>query len=901
MSQQQPYSDVVAVANRPPSRERAGTPLVGYPTSVHASRPLRSSPLVGLAFSSNPSIASSDLDGGPYLRSRSQPSSIISHTGSLSASTSSHAHRVPRPLAGPSKSAGTIPTLGLDARPYSRSSPSSVVSHTGSLSASSSSFSSFAHRTPTIAPAKSTGAIPTLSLFRRQVKDEPAAPPPTQASFGHNRATSFPCHTAPPPAHVPQAYSPSVARPSQQPSVSRNPKDNWMSSSPFGPASTPRFSRQSMSSQPVVMPLSAREYRRRKCASMMTDTVYLATSGSPVTEDMGKEGVPHIIVSDSEASGPSPSVPTSGNRPSRRASLPSSGVSRTSFPLGSREPALSEKSSKSTFFSLSSENEAENAVITVVDPGVMPRRRMSHPNPTQRHSRISLVDAVNRLSQMSEGSGDTISVTEDDGVLRRASSRKKILETPSHEPLMADAAAESTAPQERTRVVRILEASEVSSNPVLDSDPSDDRDQFVSGDMSTERASKVDSKAPGTSSTEAPVRIRRKLTKPRTQSAQVPSARLAAPSSPWIPRPPAPFFRGSAKQNTSDVSTSDVVVKENAPQTEEIEDNGKENKHRSRRLTFQFIPSPSFHKQPKSPSSIAPGPDLKSPMKNDTRHKIPKPDSRYGPNGSLSSLAGSATTITLLPPPPITFSSSASSSAGNSTPSLTDGSSTTMGSRDTSATSINVPGPQTASRSVEYPYPKVPSNLKQSMVAQWSSDTESDQQDISRRASKTFVDPSASRDQEVQESSSSFCTITSYASFSSFATSGSAPAVLDAKNAPNSSCNCDQALDRNVHPMWTVPMVTITATSLTAPPPRAKEIPPVVQEPQVAACSLAVPVRVPTSRRTARLKRPHPHARPQTAPTTSQSPTPPTSKSPRATRTSSKFKSIFCSLLGRTG
>lgn len=622
---------------------------------------------------------------------------------------------------------------------------------------------------------------------------------------------------------------------------------------------------------------------------------------------MGKEGVnslPHIIISDSETSGPSHAVPTSGNRPSRRASLPSSGVSRISSPLGSREPALSEQSSMSTFFSLSSENEAENAVITVVDPGVIPRRRMSHPNPTQRHSRISLVDAVNRLSQMSEGSGDTvffdlddshsppqrqISVTEDDGVLRRASSRKKILETPSHEPLMTDAAAETTTSQERTRVVRILEASEVSSNPVLNSNPSDDREEFVSGDISTERVaskSKVDSKAPGTSSAEAPVRIRRKLTKPRTQSAQVPSA----PSSPWIPRPPAPFFRGSAKQNTSNVSTSDVALKENVPQTEEIEDNGKENKHRSRRLTFQFISSP---KQPKSSSSIP-------PSLSDTRHKIPKPDSRYGPNGSLSSLAGSATTITLLPPPPITFSSSASSSAGNSTPSLTDGSSATMGSRDTSATSINVPGPQTTSRGVEYPYPKVPSNLKQSVVAQWNSDTDIDQQDISRRASKTFVDPtSASRDQELQESSSSFCTITSYASFSSFATSGSAPAVLDARNAPNSSYNCEQALDPNVHPMWTVPMVTITATSLTAPPARVKEIPPVHHEPRVEPCALAVPVRVPTSRPTARLKRPRP--RPQTAPTASQSRAPPTLKSPRATGGSSRFKSIFCSLLGRTG
>ncbi|KAG1763795.1 hypothetical protein EDD22DRAFT_885974 [Suillus occidentalis] len=900
----------VAVAHRPALRERVGQPLstpalAGYPTSVHASRPLRSSPLAGPAFSSNPSIVSSEssrshspsifsLDVGPY--SRSQPSSVISHSGSISATTSSHAHRAPGPFTGPSKSAGAIPSFGLDARPYSRSPPSSVISHTGS--ASSSSFSSHAHHAS--GPAKSTSAIPTLSLFRRQPKDGLAAPLPTQAPSGHSRSASFPCQTDPPPAHVPQAYSPSVARPTSPKSpVSRNPNDNWMSSSPFGPASTPRFSRQSMSSQPVVMPLSAREYRRRKCASTITNAVYSPASSS---QSMGIEGVnslPHIIVSDSEASGP---VPPSGNRTSRRASTPSLPSSRVSH--ASREPALSEKSSISTFFSLSSENEADNAV-TVVDPGITPRRRKSYPNPTQRHSRISLVGAVNRLSQMSVASGDTVffdmddgrspSQRQDDGVLRRASSRRKKFDSPSHEPPMADAAVEPTAPQERTRVVRILEANEDSSIPVLDSKcaTTHDREELVSGDIPTERTVSSESKVqtPGTSPVARP---RKKLTKSRTQSVQVPPTRLATPSLPWIPRPPSPFFRGSAKQN---VSTSD---EENVLQTEE---NGKENKRTGRRLTFQFIPSPSFHRRPKSASGAAPSLDLKSPMRNDTRERIPKSDSRYGTDhGALSSLTGSATTITLLPPPPITSSSSVSSSAGNSTTSLTDGS-TTMGSRDTSATSINTLTLQTASRGAEYSYPKVPSNLKQSMVAQCNSDTDSDQQGNSGHASKTFADPpNASHDQELQESSSSFCTVTSYASVASYATSGSAPAVLDATNAPGSFCDHDQVPDPDVHPMWTVPMVTITAASPCAPPLRAKEIPPVLHNPHARPSYLAVPVSVPASRSTARLKRPRP--RPQTAPaspTAPHFPTSPTTKSPRATGASSGFKSMLRSLLGRAG
>ncbi|KAG1807473.1 uncharacterized protein BJ212DRAFT_747294 [Suillus subaureus] len=90
-----------------------------------------------------------------------------------------------------------------------------------------------------------------------------------------------------------------------------------------------------------------------------------------------------------------------------------------------------------------------------------------------------------------------------------------------------------------------------------------------------------------------------------------------------------------------------------------------------------------------------------------------------------------------------------------------------------------------------------------------------------------------------------------------------------------------------------------------APPPRTKEISPMLHKPHVQPSSLAVPipvpVSIPTSRSTARLKRPRP--RPQTAPASPiapHSPTPPTSKSPRAVGALSGFKSIFRSLLGRT-
>ncbi|KAG1743710.1 uncharacterized protein EDB91DRAFT_1125534 [Suillus paluster] len=877
---------VVAV----PPRQGITTPaLVGYPSSVHTS-----------PFSSNPhsqSTSAFSLDVPSYSRSR--PSSVTSHTGSLSATTSSH-------------SAGAIPTLGLDAR--SRSPPS--------ISASSSSFSSHVRR-PTTAPARSTGAIPTLGLFRRQPKDDPVPPPPTQAPLGHSRSASFPSPSISPPADT---YSPAASRPTTSPSVSRNPNDNWMSSSPFGPA-------QSMSSQPVVMPLSAREYRKQKRTSMMTNTLSSATYNSPATEGLGKEYVnplPHIIVSDSEASGASPSAPPSGNRSSRRAStpsLPSSRITQSSVLPDSREPALSEKSSISTFFSFSSNNEAENAVITVIDPGVTPRRRKSYPSPTQRHSRISLVDAVNRLSQISGASGDTvfydmedghtphqrqISVTEDDGVLRRASSRRKKTEAPSREVALTVTAAERIAPQERTRVVRILEANEVSSAPVSRfTDASHDSEEVakispecgVSGDISTERAasqSKIVSTAPVTSSTEVQVRSRKKLTKSRTQSVQAPPARLAAPSLPWIPR-----NRGSAKQNMPKVSTSDVTLQENVPQAQEIGDNGKDNKRRSNRLTFQFIPSPSFNRRPKSVSGVAPSLDLKSPMRNDTRER---PESRFGTDSTLSNLTltqGSATTITLIPPPPITSSSSVSSSAGNSISSLTDGSNTTMVSRDTSATSIVAPSLQTVSRGVEYPHPKVPSNLKKSVVAHPGSESDSDesvvQREGSRDASATFIGPPpASYDQEMPESSS-FSTASSYVSFTSdfyIRLYAQSPEVTLGSHALLKYS--DQAPDPNLHPMWTVPMVTITPASPTTPAPGITEIPPTLREPPVRLILTPAPAPVPTPKSTARLKRPRPRTAPA-SPTASTLPSAKSSRTQKATGNSSGFKSMFRNLFGRAG
>lgn len=904
-------------------RERGGQGV--HLSSVRASRPLRSSPLAGPAFSTNPSISSSgprqsqsssapSFDIRSY--SRSSPSSITSHAGSSSSSFSSHAYRASGTLAGPSRSTGSIPTL---------SAPSSLFSHTGSLSTCTSSSSSHAHSTSgPLAQVKSTSSI--SGLFRRQAKDDPLPPPPTQAPFGHNRSTSFTSTTVSTPAHIPQTYSPRTPRPSTAPapSVSRNPNDNWMSSSPFGPANTPRFSRQSMSSQPVVMPLSAREYQRKKRTSI-TNVVDPVTSDSPVTERMGAErpnNLPHIIVSDSESSRASPHpVVRSGNNFSRCASSSSLPCTTASPHNGSPEPQLTPKSSINTFFSVKSENEAESAVITVVDPCVMPRRRQSTPNATQRHSRLSLVDAVNRLSQISAASGDTeffdpednpgvrqrqISITEDDGVLRRASSRRKNVDVPIREvPLAHPVAAESITPQEHGRMVRIAEACEVSSDKsttsVLGSkfsDSSHDCQQKsgpecdASNDIFPNRAASQSKQdlIPTAASPELQARPRKKLTKPRTQSVQAPSG------SPWIPRA-SPFFKASVKQNAP-------TTAEDVTQSHEAGDSGKDTNRRTRRLTFQFIPSPSFRKRPRAAPSVPPSFDLTPPTRNETRQRSSRLESGFGTDSTLSSLTvtqGSAATITLMPPPPITSSSSVSSSAADSTSSLT-GSNTTMVSRDTSATSIAAPSLVAVSRS-EQPYQMVPSNLKKSIVA---------------RDEATTASP------ELQETSSSISSVSSYVSFTSVSSPGSTPTTQDTKNPPYSPCSRPEAIISShasvkrapdsdyLHPMWTVPMATITATSASS---RINDISPKIHEPPVQPTFIAataapppVPLPVPTLKtpstrpNTTRLKRP----RPQTAPSSPSlsGPVFPTSsvESPHAQKVgvrSSGFKSMFRNLVGR--
>jgi hypothetical protein len=374
--------------------------------------------------------------------------------------------------------------------------------------------------------SRSAGAVPTLGFFARTasasevspsnstlISPQPALPPQARtSSYRHSRTTSLPSRSASEQPHhsaIPQTYSPASPRPTSPPSsstqaethhskhapsTSRDPASNWMSSSPFGPAETPKFSRLALASPQVVMPLSAKEYRKQKARepygngkdkrlsvppihvtfadnAIKRSSVPLPQSlnGSPPVEP--PRSTPTEVAPPSSAPPPlpessqpqparfprsrSPSVPTAAvPEPRNRPLSPPSVQSRPSSPKQTRShlrrsPSppnpllLSPKSSTNTFFSFassSSEDEvgfsskvvrpaAPNQTLAsspnvdadppTARPRPRPRRRKSYPDRRSGDARLSLVDAMNRLSQ--EGPHRRLSVASQTNSMNRLS------------------------------------------------------------------------------------------------------------------------------------------------------------------------------------------------------------------------------------------------------------------------------------------------------------------------------------------------------------------------------------------------------------------------------------------------------------------------------------------------
>ena len=424
---------------------RAQTTAWPPPSSGHT-RPWRSSPLAGPAFSTLPPVipeSSEENELGQPAFPRTRSPSIASQTGSLSASGY-----------GSRNASGSASALALADGEASTSSVSlgaSTAAH-GTSSASSQSHASRPARL-----SKPFGRRPSSAQGPSKNTSDVFITRPPRArtvSHGHSRPASFPVHPLVPSPTIPQAYSRSSPRPTspdsdantakQPPSKSRDPSSNWMSSSPFGPAQTPKFSRLAMASPAVVMPLSAKEYRKQKAKEKDKDKDPPSSSNRVGFVDAISNGVPLVKVSPPTSEDLHRAPFSSGDHSSDRRSqpqspkpLPQPSMSpRPSSPKQKRprsrpntpprssplaaHPPISPKSSTGTFFSFASVSDDDTSPSKGADtppstsfpaddpnalpparPRLRPRRRKSYPDRLSNGARLSLLEAMNRLSQES--------------------------------------------------------------------------------------------------------------------------------------------------------------------------------------------------------------------------------------------------------------------------------------------------------------------------------------------------------------------------------------------------------------------------------------------------------------------------------------------------------------------
>ncbi|KAH7882888.1 hypothetical protein F5I97DRAFT_1930509 [Phlebopus sp. FC_14] len=967
-------------------------------TSVHGSRPLRSSPLAGPAFSTLPSIISESSEeshagafGEPsHEHARSPTSSIVSHSPSVSAS-----------------GYGTGYTSGNGS--------ASVVEGEASSSSFSLSVSGNGHNysAPPSRLSKSAGPVPTLNFFRRaattsshstesQVSPQPAIPLPALTNaHGHYRSASLPSRSLYPtqqPA-IPQIYLPGSPRPTsptatlasspsshresqshrQRPSTSRDPTSNWLTSSPFGPAETPRFSRLALASPTVVMPLSAREYRKRKSSGFhgkgkesvsighvsfvdtTTKHVSMPLPASSGVSPSAETPRPASTGPERQPRPPSPLPPAASESKigpslsSRAKHSPKQPRSRPTTPRRPPSPqipySVSPKSSTNTFFSVASSSLAESEVVfpsgnnndntTIRDPASngeidcivlpaarprpQPRRNKSFPDRRSGSARLSLVDAMNRLSQ--DGSLNRLSAVSQTNSLNRLS----VLSQASGNTSFYDFSDVEKTNQENVSVVRTDQRASV----VLRSQSLEDisstltrtrletkRDTDRGRDVRTVCISEnVDTIGQPTSPR------RRKLTKSRPPHA--PPRTLGSPLRaltilPWISRvavggktnaggraddevgdasssrervieSPAntltrpkriseglsPITEGSTTREDEHLSTNDTAALSKNPVHDAANSVAGTPLRRRRRYTFQIISAPSFYRTKSDKAkSVCEPPAWAQSTELDRRKKLAKLKKRAEIRSSTDS-AGATTgkldSANLLVPPGSSlpaaatrltgavssrarratvcgpnnnmeapaFSDSFGTTGGESTPSLTPSGSTMTTSSTATATALSSARLPTSS------FVPRPSQLKECFT-----DTSEDDAQTGVNACPThgqsgrpslavspFTDTVDSTRPHVctsprpgsSSSTTTTATTTSYASLSTIAasahSSSSSPFIVKEQEQvtqseisqemrPCALCGQPTLLTKPrggpqdaLHPMFTVPLVTVTASS----------------------------------------------------------------------------------------
>ena len=575
------------------------------PSSLMHTRPWRSSPLAGPGFSTLPPIISesseesheADFDAlgssREFGQTQRSPSSASIVSDSLPPSTSGYGSR--------NASASASALLLADGE----ASTSSISLYPNS-SANGSSHGHGSSQTHSHRPArliKSPGRRPSSAqgnLAPRNLSETSITPPPRArtVSHGHSRSISLPFHPVSPSPTIPQAYSPTPSRPTSPeshttppkppPSISRDPASNWMSASPppslFGQRMTPRFSRLTMASPAVVMPLSAKEYRMQKARDPLgngkgkekdppTSSNHVTFTDNAVSAVQTPNGLPLLKISPppselvhrpspSSLHGPDPRPQVDHHlpRPLLHASISTQSQSQSppssprykrsrsrpitpprSSPLTSHPP-ISPKSSTGTFFSLASSSSSSsdddatspppshpygtddpNAANTIPPARLRPRSRSrSYPDRLSNGARLSLLEAMNHLSQESTPLHRLSSHSQTDGANRLS----MVSQTSGHT-LFYDVESDGEGQerdgdggQQRTSVLRTKSLEDFSTHArtgieVVRPDGDGDPDTPLDDERRGERNMRVVRISDTVEVSPAPTPRRRKLTKSR--------------------------------------------------------------------------------------------------------------------------------------------------------------------------------------------------------------------------------------------------------------------------------------------------------------------------------------------------------------------------------------------------
>ncbi|KAG8215960.1 hypothetical protein J3R82DRAFT_7941 [Butyriboletus roseoflavus] len=355
-----------------------------------------------------------------------------------SSSNSQHSHRPARliksPGRRPSSAQGSLGETSLTPPPLAR-----TVSHGHSRSVS--------------LPFHPVSPSPTIPQTYSRISPRPTSP------------KSEPNPSKPPP---------STSRDPASNWMSLSP----LGTSPFGPAMTPKFSRLAMASPAVVMPLSAREYRMRKARDSLgkgnekeppTSSNHVTFTDNTLSALPTPNGVPLVKISPPPPSSsgdhipdartqPQPQVDHPLPRPLLHASIstqPQPQPQSQSHPSSPRykrsrsrpitpprssplaaHPPISPKSSTGTFFSLASSSSSSsdddatppsyphgtdnpNAANTFPSARLRPRSRSrSYPDRLSNGARLSLLEAMNHLSQESTSPHRLSTYSQTDGANR---------------------------------------------------------------------------------------------------------------------------------------------------------------------------------------------------------------------------------------------------------------------------------------------------------------------------------------------------------------------------------------------------------------------------------------------------------------------------------------------------